>query len=136
MWDVCCQNSEGRLKFALLILVSPLLCSLVLVFLSFLCSAFFGYLVFLCVLLCFFFFFIFFIPLVCGISLAFIGRENALTVRLISPRITILGMRISTTRSSMFEENRAPTVLSLQNCWRQPIFALEKNRVGEKKWGH
>jgi hypothetical protein len=45
-------------------------------------------------------------------------------------------MRISTTRSSMFEENRAPTVLSLQNCWRQPIFALEKHRVGERKWGH
>jgi len=31
-----------------------------------------------------------FVPLVSGFSLAFIGRENALVVRLISPKITIL----------------------------------------------
>lgn len=62
------------------------------------------------------------------LSLAFIGQENALAVRLISLRITILGMRISMDRSSMFEENRAP----LQDCWRRTILALEEQRVGER----
>jgi hypothetical protein len=49
------------------------------------------------------------------LSLAFIGRENALVVHLIPPRITILGMRISMDRYSMFEENRTPIVLPLQD---------------------
>ena len=48
-----------------------------------------------------------FVPMVSGFSLAFIGRENALVILLISPRITILEMRISTVCSSMFEENKA-----------------------------
>jgi len=67
-------------------------------------------------------------PLASDLSLAFIGQENALAVRLISLRITILGMRISMDRSSMFEENRAP----LQDCWRRTILALEEQRVGER----
>lgn len=50
-------------------------------------------------------------PLTSGLSLAFIGRENALVVCLIYPNITILGMRINMTHSSVFEENKAPTVL-------------------------
>jgi len=50
-------------------------------------------------------------PSMSGLSLAFIGRENALVVHLIYPNITILGMRISMTHSSVFEENKAPTVL-------------------------
>jgi len=54
-------------------------------------------------------------PSMSGLSLAFIRRENklekALVVHLIYPNITILGMRISMTHSSVFEENKAPTVL-------------------------
>jgi len=67
-------------------------------------------------------------PLTSDLSLAFIGQQNALAVRLISPRITILGMRISMDCSSMFEENRAP----LQDCWRRTNLALEEQRVVER----
>jgi len=71
--------------------------------------------------------FLLFASVFCFCFFAFwVSSFSTLAICLIYPRIMILGMRVSMAHSSVFEENRAPTIMSLHDCLRRIILTSEE----------